>query len=503
MTPAHTRLTILLAFACAGCATTMPSASAPSPGTPHVIDTMAIRAHTRVLAHDSLLGRGTGTHGERVAAAYIANEAARLGLTPVPGADSFMLPVPLRRARIEPATHLTLMTDGNIARFEHGRDFIVNTGGPRAFRDFAGGAVFLGQPIHAPALLRRHGTLGGRVAVFLGPLGPDALSIVPALMAGGVTGVILLVPDRAQYDLYVRSRGGARYFVDGNVADPVWQPDLPVLIAGPALTDALLEGVPLPPSIMEGDAASGVDLRRTVAARVVVQIEALETANVAAMLPGAGAGGQSTRFVAYTAHYDHLGVSVPDETGDSIYNGFSDNAAGVGMLLAIAEALRHAPPPHSTVFIFLAGEERGLLGASWLASAPPFPLDQIDVLINLDAGAPPAPPVSWRLAADSTAAALVRSATHVAAGHGWSITTSPATPNSDYWPFARRGVPAVFVIPGPEWENTSPDEQAALRRRWDRYHEPGDHWHPDFPFAGLGRYAQFALDIGLAAAAQH
>lgn len=506
---------ILPALVCAACASAPPSGTVAGPGHPpaesagpvarYVIDTVAIRTHTRVLAHDSLLGRGTGTPGERAAAAYIADQAKRLGLRPVPGADSFLLPAPLRRARIADDTHLTLRTGDSSARYQHGRDFIVNTGGPGAFRDFSGDAVFVGQPIHAAALLRRHGALHGRVAVFLGPLGPDALDIVPLLEAGGATGVILLVPDRAQYDLYVRSRGATRYFVDGDVGDPIWQPDMPVLIAGPSLTDALMEDVAVPAAIMEGDASSGVDLGRSVSARVAVRVEALESANVAAMLPGtAGAGDDGSaadRFVVYTAHYDHLGVSVPDQTGDSIYNGFSDNAAGVAMLLAIADALRHAPPAHNTVFFFLTGEERGLLGASWLASAPPFPLDRIDALINLDAGAPPAPPVSWRLAADPAAAPLVRAATDIAAVHGWSITTSPAAPNSDYWPFARRGVPAVFVIPGAEWEDTSPEEQAALRRRWDRYHQPGDHWHPDFPFAGLRRYANFALEIGLAAGA--
>ena len=111
-----------------------------------------------------------------------------------------------------------------------------------------------------------------------------------------------------------------------------------------------------------------------------------------------------------------------------------------------------------------------------------------------DAGAPPAPPVSWRLAAGDSALAHV--ATAVAAGRGWSTTVSPATPNSDHWPFAARGVPAVFIVPGNEWENTTPEARAALRQRWDRYHQAGDRWHPDFPFAGLGRYAEFAMMLG-------
>jgi Zn-dependent M28 family amino/carboxypeptidase len=204
-------------------------------------------------------------------------------------------------------------------------------------------------------------------------------------------------------------------------------------------------------------------------------------------------------FVAYTAHYDHLGISTPDSRGDSIYNGFSDNAAGVAMLLAIAESMRADPPPRSVAFLFFTGEERGLLGSSYMAAAPPLALDRVAGLINLDAGAPSAPPLNWRIAggADGAGAALGETARRVADRHGWSVSLSPASPNSDYWPFLQQGVPAIFIIPGDEWENTPPDQRDALRRRWDRYHMADDHWHPDFPFAGLGRYADFARLIGL------
>ena len=87
----------------------------------------------------------------------------------------------------------------------------------------------------------------------------------------------------------------------------------------------------------------------------------------------------------------------------------------------------------------------------------------------------------------------------MAAAHGWSATTSPATANSDYFPFARRGVPAIFIIPGPApYEGLSADSSQALRHRWDRYHQPGDAFYEDFPFVGLQRYAEYAYRIALA-----
>jgi hypothetical protein len=482
------RVRRLLAFATVF--TTLPLTAVASAQT---IDTMSIRGHTRFLADDLLLGRGTGSHGERVAAAYIVSQAKRLGLVPLPGSE-FLHSLPLREAVIDPSSSVVLQSGRDSALFRHGEHFIVNTGGAGAFRDFRGRALFLGDPVHAAARIAAERSMVGRVAVFLGPLGGSAMEIVPALSQAGAAGIVLLVPNAEQYDLYVRSRGDSRYYVDAAVDDPVWQPALPVLIAGPDLSVALLPGGIVPDSLLQGTARAGLDLGRTVVARIAAQTRQLPSANVAAMLPGSDPELRN-QYVVFTAHYDHLGVSVPDQHGDSIYNGFSDNAAGVAMLLAIAETLREAPPARSVLFLFFTGEERGLLGSSYMAAYPPVPLDRVRALINLDAGAPPAPPISWRIAGGDSP--LGQTAAAVAQRHGWATSLGSASPNSDHWPFLRRGVPSIFIIPGDEWENTTPEQRLVLRQRWDRYHQAGDQWYADFPFAGLGRYADFALHVAL------
>ncbi len=47
-------------------------------------------------------------------------------------------------------------------------------------------------------------------------------------------------------------------------------------------------------------------------------------------------------YVAYSAHWDHLGIG-PAVNGDSIYNGALDNASGVADILAVARAAAAAP----------------------------------------------------------------------------------------------------------------------------------------------------------------
>ncbi len=58
--------------------------------------------------------------------------------------------------------------------------------------------------------------------------------------------------------------------------------------------------------------------------------------------------------IVYTAHWDHLGIGIPDERGDSIYNGALDNATGIAGLLELARNFtklkwsdRKKPPPVS------------------------------------------------------------------------------------------------------------------------------------------------------------
>jgi hypothetical protein len=463
------------------------------------IDTMEIRSATYFLASDLLQGRGTGTPGEKIAALYLSSELQRLGLQPLGADGSYLLPVPLQAARIDnAATRLVVRSGPDTTDLASGRDFVVNTGGAGAFHDFQGQALLVGTGADALRALAAD-SLRGKVLVVLGSLGAQAGTLVPDWIRRGVAGLIVLVPDQGTLDLYIRSRGDTRYYVDGPVDDPIWQPDLPSLIAGPDAVRALLLGADVPDSVLRGrPLGSAVPLERTVAATIRTTVSDVATANVAGLVPGRDPALRD-QVVVFTAHYDHLGISTPDATGDSIYNGFSDNAAGDGMLLAIAEALMKDRPARSVLFLFPTGEERGLLGSTYYAAHPAIPLSRTIAEVNLDAGAPPAPPTSWRFAAGTTSS-LGPLAARIVKAHGWTSILGGSSPNSDYWPFFRRGVPSIFIVPGSDWQGVSAAEKDVLLKRWEHYHQPSDEWKPDFPFAGLQRYAELGLELGRAIA---
>lgn len=447
------------------------------------VDTVAIRAHTRFLASDLLEGRGTGTRGEHTAALYIAAQLMRMGAQPAIGSD-YLLPIPLKRAIID--NHATTLTI-NGAAFRSVTDFVWNTGGKGALRGFAGPLTYVG--VADSAAVRRAPELRGRVAVMNGPMGAAANAFIPALIKAGAAGVLLLIPDINTFNLYVRSRGDSRFFVDADVGDPVWQADLPIVLAGPSLSRVISANeLPTPFTPIPGQ----------VTATFRADIQNAGSANVAGVIRGTNTR-LASEYVAFSAHYDHLGISTPDERGDSIYNGFSDDAAGVAMVLAIGEVFKRQRPARSVLLLFFTGEERGLLGSSYYASHPAIPLKQIAGLVNLDAGAPSAPPLDWRIAGgtETPLGAVARAAL---ATRKWDATLTASSPNSDYWPFLKRGVPAVFLIPGNRWQNTSEAQQKTLREKWDHYHQAADEWKPDFPFSGLARYAEAALVVGRAIA---
>jgi Zn-dependent M28 family amino/carboxypeptidase len=105
---------------------------------------------------------------------------------------------------------------------------------------------------------------------------------------------------------------------------------------------------------------------------------------VVAILPGRDPALRD-EYVLLSAHMDHVGVGRP-MNGDSIYNGADDNASGTSGLLEIARVLSSLPerPRRSVVFLWVSGEEKGLLGSRWFADNPTFPIERVVANINAD-----------------------------------------------------------------------------------------------------------------------
>jgi Zn-dependent M28 family amino/carboxypeptidase len=218
--------------------------------------------------------------------------------------------------------------------------------------------------------------------------------------------------------------------------------------------------------------------------------------NVIGVLPSKSRS-TSGELIGLTAHLDHLGVERPDVRGDSIYNGFLDDAMGMAMVLDVTRRYAAAPGDRPLVVMFFNLEEQGLLGSKALLARPDAAslTSRLKLLIGVDAGAPAGEAMEWQLMGASPLHAGGRLADSLARAHGWTTTQTPPRAINDVFPFAQRGVPIIFPIPGRTWKGYTDAQRTEAMRRFDHYHQPSDEWNAEFPLIGVATFADWLWAI--------
>lgn len=218
--------------------------------------------------------------------------------------------------------------------------------------------------------------------------------------------------------------------------------------------------------------------------------------NVVGVLPSKS-GATTGRLIGITAHFDHLGVGRADSTGDTIYNGWLDDAMGVAMAYDVARRYAQSPGNRPLVVMYFNLEEQGLLGSKAFVARTdiePF-LSRIDLLIGVDAGSPAGEALDWQLMGGLPEHNGTRLADSIARARGWATVASPPRAISDVFVFAQKGVPILFPLPGQRWRDYMPHQRAEAMRRWDHYHQPGDEYDPAFPLVGTRHFADWLWSI--------
>jgi len=89
-------------------------------------------------------------------------------------------------------------------------------------------------------------------------------------------------------------------------------------------------------------------------------------ANVVGILPGKS---KKNEYVIFSGHYDHLGVTKPNEKGDSVYNGANDDASGTTAVIMLANYFARTRSNERTlVFAAFTAEEIGEYGSQYFSS---------------------------------------------------------------------------------------------------------------------------------------
>ena len=223
----------------------------------------------------------------------------------------------------------------------------------------------------------------------------------------------------------------------------------------------------------------------------------LQTANVGGVLAGSDPK-LAAELVVLSAHHDHFGIGEPDASGDRIYHGADDNASGCAMVLAVARALAALPhaPRRTVLALFVAGEERGMLGSKYYAEHPSVPAGRIAADLNIDEGnifgrTHDANLISLgKSSLDQLAEQVVRSQGRVLTGD--QFPDRGEFYRSDQFSFAKVGVPGLYFKDGVDFLGRPAGWGRQQIEQWElkKYHQPSDKLDDSWNFDGMIEDAQ-------------
>ena len=189
--------------------------------------------------------------------------------------------------------------------------------------------------------------------------------------------------------------------------------------------------------------------------------------------------------IIYTAHWDHIGIGKPDETGDTIYNGALDNASGTAALLALAKAFKTDEQPNRTVvFLAVTAEEQGLWGSAYYAKQPIYPKEKTVANINMDGVNP------YGKMKDVSVIGVGQSEMEDLLDEELKKLGRYAAPEpnpvvgyyfrSDHFNFAKIGIPALYIGTGIDHVEKGKEYGKQLQEEYvaQYYHKPADAYDP-------------------------
>jgi hypothetical protein len=390
------------------------------------IRTEDLREWLGYLASDELQGRATYSSGLGLAAGYIQTHLRAWGVRPAGDQGSYIQTVRVRGVKTTSRSSITVRVGTETRTFADGQGvtFPRNAGGKRTVT--VDRVQFAGYGLDAPAVghMDFRGLDVRRAAVvWLGPSGPKDVDpqAYRRLLAG-----------RARY---ATEQMGALASI-GPEAPPSATPATGATTAesamapAPDFTTSQRLDHTVPPSLRASD-----EFFRFLFSRAPEQYEELKrraeaqeplppfaltdvsltftidhdyeivrtqlTENVMGIVEGVDPRLKET-FVAFGAHYDHVGYAEGEvdadgrrpsppgrvtegAVGDAIWNGADDDGSGTVALMALAKAFAEGPrPKRSLLFVWHAGEERGLLGSRYFVDYPTVPLERIVSQLNVD-----------------------------------------------------------------------------------------------------------------------
>ena len=363
-----------------------------------------LRDYLYFVASDEMEGRDTPSRGLDLTAKFIALNLKRWGFKPAGDDGTFFQKFAIKYEGVDPNNTSLKVGDQD---FRVGEDFFRMAGkgnmtdAPLVFGgggwmvkskkvdelagvDVKGKVVVLFTPGFPNPRTLTNPPANVTEEDFSGARGTDWADPITNAMSKGAVGIIVAPSPlvMARWDMIKRflSRGNA---YPEKLREPSGDQEttaIPVALVSQKVSDAIFAGE-------SGNASStkSFDLKKKTTLKITESNETKYTQNVVAVWEGSDAT-LKNEYVAIGAHYDHVGVN-PDAPGeDKIWNGADDDGSGTVAVLSIAETLAKASvrPKRSVLFVWHAGEEKGLWGSEYFNKFPTVDIKNVVTQLNID-----------------------------------------------------------------------------------------------------------------------
>jgi hypothetical protein len=403
------------------------------------IKSLDLRDWLTYVSSDELEGRAVFSAGFGLAAGYVSDHLHAWGVKPAGDHGSYLQTVRVLGVKTTSRSTVSVTVNGETRTFADGDGitFPKNMGGKR--RLTVERVEFAGYGFDAPGA--GHADFRGKdvknaVVIWLGTNGPKNIdqSVFRRVLSGRGRYATEQLGAAASIGPVSEAGGAGRAGAPGGAGGPggvgggrgvplpaadfttVQRLDAPVpptVSANDAFFTFLFSQAPVKYEELKQKASAQEELPtfRVPGATIVFNVDAdyqvvrtQLTQNIVGVVEGSDPQLKST-YVAFGAHYDHVGYAEGEvtrgETGarragapgrvtpgaeeDRIWNGADDDGSGTVAIMALAKAFAEGPKPRrSLIFVWHAGEERGLWGSRYFADYPTVPMDRIVAQLNID-----------------------------------------------------------------------------------------------------------------------
>ena len=513
----------------------------PSQAALDVVTAEGVMSHIKVLASDQYEGRGPGTPGEDLTIKYIADQFKAVGLSPGNTDGTYFQKVPVAGIATQQDAVMNVNASGKDMTLRSREDFVARSVRVVEKTGFDADVVFVGYGVVAP----EYGwddykgvDVRGKVVLMLvnDPAVPDPKNpakLDTRMFKGramtyygrwtykyeiaaekGAAGVFVIhewdnktnsgpagypwevargMMTSENFDLVAKDNNMSRVNVEGWITD--------------TKTKEIFNAAGLNFAAMKKAATrkdfKPVDLKAHAKLDLSQKVRFINSNNVVGKLEGSDPR-LKDEYVIYTAHWDHLGVGIPNEKGDKIYNGALDNATGCSGMIEMARAFKSLPTPprRSILFLSVTAEEKGLIGSRYYAENPIYPLEKTAASINMDGLN------QWGPTRDFTVVGLGNSTLddvlQKAAAEKKRVLRPDPEPEkgfyyrSDHFNFAKVGVPALDPNDGIDFIGKPAGWGQKKRDQYTEhdYHKPSDEIKPDWDLSGAAEDLRLLMTVG-------